>query len=223
MTDRAPATSLNFLTLGKSTSPVILLLAHGAGAPMTSPFFEELSLLISGQGLRVVRFEFSYMAERRHGGSRRPPPKAERLIPEFNAAIDVVRQNLRNGQRLLIGGKSMGGRVASMIAEKHFKAGRVAALLCYGYPFHPPKNPESLRTTHLERITCPTLIVQGEKDPLGTRSEVENYNLSNKIRLHWIAGGDHDLAAVRPRGTSAHSGIAAAASETVRFLNSLPA
>ena len=83
----------------------------------------------------------------------------------------------------------MGGRVASLIAQDLSAAG----LLCFGYPFHPQKKPDSLRTGHLADLTVPTLICQGTRDPFGTQEEVAGYALSPATRLHWLADGDHDF------------------------------
>ena len=113
------------------------------------------------------------MAARREGGKRRPPPKAELLVAEYESAVDELRAQHAAGQKLLIGGKSMGGRVASLAADELFGGGRIAGLVCLGYPFHPPGKPEQLRTAHLETLRCPALIVQGERDPFGSRAEVE--------------------------------------------------
>ena len=174
--------------------PSVLLLAHGAGAAMDSPFLESMAQLLAERGVTLARFEFSYMAGRRDSGKRRPPPRAELLQGEYLAAIEALRSEPGVGHGpLYMGGKSMGGRVASLIAQGAFDRGEIAGLVCLGYPFHPLGKPQSLRTAHLAALTCPTLIVQGESDPLGTRSEVEGYGLSKSIGLHWIAGGDHDL------------------------------
>ena len=114
-------------------------------------------------------------------------------MDEYRAAVAAVPA----GAPLIIGGKSMGGRVASMVADELYAAGRIAGLACLGYPFHPPKKPEQLRTAHLVALACPALIVQGERDPFGGRAEVEGYRLSPAIRFHWAGDGDHDLG---PRG-----------------------
>jgi uncharacterized protein len=156
---------------------------------MDSPFMNAFADLMTARGVGVVRFEFAYMAARRSGGTRRPPPKADRLIDEYVAA---VRACSATGP-LVIGGKSMGGRVASMIADDLFARTRIAGLVCLGYPFHPPRKQSVPRTAHLADLVCPTLIVQGEADPLGTRAEVEGYRLSPNIQLHWMAAADHDL------------------------------
>jgi len=128
------------------------------------------------------------MAARR-AGQRRPPPRAETLIPEYRAAVDA----LGAVGPLIIGGKSMGGRVASMAADELHAAGRVAGLLCLGYPFHPPGKPDQLRTAHLAGLETPTLICQGTRDEFGTRDEVAGYALSDRIELLWLEDGDHDL------------------------------
>ena len=184
-----------FLITGPSDAQVRFLCAHGAGGGMVSPFLDTIAKLLAERGIAVWRFEFAYMAARREGGTRKPPPKAERVMDEYRAAVSELP---RDG-RVIIGGKSMGGRVASMVADDLFKQSRIGGLVCLGYPFHPPKKPEQLRTAHLEAITCPTLIVQGERDPFGTRAEVETFRLSPAIQVHWVGDGDHDLG---PRGAS---------------------
>lgn len=176
-----------------------LIIAHGAGAGITFSFLEQISELIAGHDIAITRFEFEYMAARRDGGKKRPPPKAEVLTREYAAMIEAVTARMPHGQKLFIGGKSLGGRVASMIAGEYFRAGKISGLVCLGYPFHPPKQPEKLRTAHLESLECPALIIQGTRDPFGGRAEVEALKLSPKIELHWIGDGDHDFG---PRGAS---------------------
>jgi predicted alpha/beta-hydrolase family hydrolase len=179
----------SFLFSGPDDAPVTLLLAHGSGAPMDSPAMNAAAAALAAEGLRVARFEFSYMAARRTQGSRRPPPKAETLNPEFRAAVAELGVH----GPLVIGGKSMGGRVASMVADDLHAEGRVAGLLCLGYPFHPPEKPTQLRTAHLMALQTPTLICQGTRDPFGTKDAVPGYGLPERIRLVWLEDGDHDL------------------------------
>lgn len=183
----------NMLKDGAASATHHLIFAHGAGAAMDSPFLEKFAALLAGQNLCVHRFEFSYMAGRRTGGSRRPPPKAETLLDEWREAARSVRASLRKGQRLVIGGKSMGGRVASMVAQELYEGEKISGLVCVGYPFHPPAKPAQLRTAHLAHLTCPTLVVQGTRDPFGTREEVAGYALADAIAIAWIENGDHDL------------------------------
>ncbi len=203
-----------FLTDGPADARSHLLLAHGAGAPMTSPFMEKIAQLLVERGLRVSRFEFPYMAARREGGKRRPPPKAELLMDHYRQVVGEIRAGLPAEQDLLIGGKSMGGRVASLIADELFAERHIRGLVCLGYPFHPPGKPEKLRTAHLQALKCPTLIVQGERDPFGGRAEVETYELSPEIQFAWASDGDHDLG---PRGGSGftRAGNLAAAADAV--------
>jgi uncharacterized protein len=178
-----------FLLDGPEDAPATLLLAHGAGAAMDSPGMQSIALALATEGLRVARFEFGYMAARRDGG-RAAPPRAETLNGEYLAAIEALGPQ----RRLVIGGRSMGGRVASMVADAVGPAG----LVCLGYPFHPPGKPDQLRTAHLANLRTPTLICQGSRDPFGTAPEVASYVLSPSIEFAWIADGDHDL---RPRKT----------------------
>ena len=178
----------DFLFDGPEAAPVTVLLAHGAGAPMDSAAMTAAARALAAAGLRVARFEFGYMAARR-SGTRRPPPRAETVMPEYRAAVAALGAT----GPLVIGGKSMGGRVASMVADELHAAGAVAGLLCLGYPFHPPGRPEQLRTAHLERLATPALICQGTRDPFGTREEVAGYPLSARIEILWLEDGDHDL------------------------------
>ena len=157
------------------------------------------------------------MAARRTGGSKRPPPKAELLMAEYLAAMEDIARASPPGQKLIIGGKSLGGRVASLVADDAFREGRVAGLVCFGYPFHPPNQPQKLRTAHLATMQCPTLIVQGERDPFGSRAEIEALVLAPVINFHWIGDGDHDFG---PRGASGFTrsgNIATAAAVVAAF------
>lgn len=178
-----------FLFDGPDQADLTILLAHGAGAPMDSPSMTAAAKALAAVGFRVARFEFDYMAARRSGAGRTPPPRAETLNPRYVAAIDALGAE----GTLIIGGKSMGGRVASMVADGLFETGRIRGLLCLGYPFHPPGKPEQLRTGHLAGLKPPTLIVQGTRDEFGTREEVSTYRLSPCIDVLWLEDGDHDL------------------------------
>lgn len=180
----------NFLFDGPEDARVTILLAHGAGAPMDSASMNATTKALAEEGFRVARFEFGYMASRRTAAGKKPPPKAETVMPEYVAAIDDLGST--NGP-LFIGGKSMGGRVASMVADALFDAGRIAGLVCLGYPFHPPGRPQQLRTAHLINLKTPTLICQGTRDEFGTRYEVGEFGLSDAIEMLWLEDGDHDL------------------------------
>ena len=192
---------MNFLFDGPERSRATILLAHGAGAPMDSATMTASAKALSEAGLRVARFEFGYMAARRTEPGRTPPPRAESLMLEYKAAVNEIGVE----QPLVIGGKSMGGRVASMVADELFAAGKIIGLLCLGYPFHPPGKPQQLRTKHLEKLATPALICQGTRDVFGGREEVVALSLSDRIEILWLEDGDHDL---KPR--KAVSGLTAA-------------
>ena len=181
------------LSTGPEAAPT-LLLAHGAGAPMDSSFMEEIARLLAERGARTLRFEFAYMATRRREGSKRPPDRMPKLEFAFRDAY-AEAQGLTVGQPLFVGGKSMGGRVASHIVDDLEAAG----LICLGYPFHPPGRPEKLRTEHLPGIQASALIVQGERDPFGKREEVSGYTLGPSTTIFWTPDGDHDQ---KPRKAS---------------------
>jgi len=181
--------AVDFLFDGAEDARITILLAHGAGAPMDSASLNATAKALAAAGFRVARFEFGYMASRRTEAGRKPPPRAETVNPEYKAAVEALAAK----GPLIIGGKSMGGRVASMVADELFAAGKIAGLLCLGYPFHPPAKPAQLRTKHLAGLKTPALIVQGTRDEFGTRDEVARYDLSPAIELFWLEDGDHDL------------------------------
>lgn len=182
-------TSDGFLIQGPENARFTILLAHGAGAPMDSRSMAASTEALVAAGFRVARFEFSYMAARRNLGLNKPPPRADTLNPEYIAAVGKLGAK----GPLIIGGKSMGGRVASMVADDLHAAGQISGLLCLGYPFHPPSKPEALRTLHLSELKTPTLICQGTRDEFGTPDDVAGYTLSNAIEILWLEDGDHDL------------------------------
>lgn len=209
-----------FLRTGSDTTTVTLVLGHGAGAGMDSPFLVLISELLAARDIQVVRFEFAYMAARRRGGKRRPPPKADLLDGEMIAAVRTISEQTGSG-KLAIGGKSMGGRVASHVAGALHDDGLVAGLVCLGYPFHPPKTPERLRTAHLAGLTVPALFVQGERDPFGSRAEIEALTLPPSIVFHWAHDGDHDLGPRGGSGTTRRGNMEAAADAVAAFLKAL--
>ena len=198
---------------GPDDAELTIALAHGAGAPMDSPFMATIAAGLAATGLRVARFEFPYMNRRRIDGTRRPPDRAPVLLETWRAVIATLGPG-----RLVIGGKSLGGRIASMLADE---AG-VRGLVCLGYPFHAPGKPVTPeRLTHLATLATPTLIVQGERDALGARAEVAGYTLSPAIHIAWMTDGDHSLKPRKASGMTEADNLAAAVEAVVAFAGGL--
>lgn len=206
-------TDAQFLFDGPEDAPCTLVLAHGAGAPMDSPFMAHIAQGFGARGLRVARFEFPYMAATRADGKKRPPDRAPALLASWREVIAELGRPV-GLRRLAVGGKSLGGRMASLIAAED----EVGAVVCLGYPFHPPGRPEKLRTAHLEDLATPCLIVQGERDPFGKRDEVAGYPLSPAVRIAWCPDGDHSLVPRKMSGRTAEQNWDLAADIVAEFL-----
>jgi hypothetical protein len=180
---------------------------------MDSPFMNTIAEAVADAGIEVIRFEFEYMAKRREDGTRRGPDRAPKLIARFKEVLNLVGP----ASEVVIGGKSMGGRIASMIADDVGAAG----VVCLGYPFHPPGKPERLRTAHLESLKTPTLIVQGTRDRLGSEEEVATYALSPSIELAWMGDGDHSFKPRKKSGRTLEQNLEAAADAVVELTQRL--
>jgi predicted alpha/beta-hydrolase family hydrolase len=205
-----------FLFDGPAEAPLTIALAHGAGAPMDSPFMAFFAEGLARYGYRVARFEFPYMAERRAGDGKRPPDRPSVLIETWRTVIAELGADL-GPERLVIGGKSLGGRIASMIADD---AG-VRGLVCLGYPFHPPgKQAEAAhqRVAHLTTLRTQALIVQGTRDPFGTPNEVAGYGLSPAIAVHWLEDGDHGFVPRKGSGRTPEQNLEEALEAIAGFL-----
>lgn len=189
----------DFLWTRPETPPAAtLLLAHGAGAPMDSAFMDKLAAALAQNGIASARFEFAYMAGRRTGGSKRPPPKAEKLIGEFQTSLQSLMGQCDGP--LLLGGKSMGGRVAAMLAGGGSLPARVKGVCCFGYPFHPTGKPDAeWRLTPLQDAKRPVLILQGDRDPFGNMAELDDVTLPGFVSVTYLEDGNHDFG---PRGKS---------------------
>jgi predicted alpha/beta-hydrolase family hydrolase len=206
------STEPELLVDGPKDAAWTIALAHGAGVGMNSPFLTAFASGLSQRSYRVARFEFPYMAAYSKTGKKRPPDREEVLR---NSWLKVVDKQGR--KRLVIGGKSMGGRIASLIAEEAGAAG----LVCLGYPFHPVGKPDRLRVEHLRTIATPTLIVQGTRDPFGSREEVERYELSQSIKIHWLADGNHDFTPRKASGRTEEQNWSEAIAAIVDFVEGL--
>jgi len=192
----------------------LLVLAHGAGAPMDSDFMNSMAEALAGQGVSVVRFEFPYMARRRQEQRKFPPNRAPQLLAHFR---DVLAALPDDNLPVWIGGKSMGGRMASLLAAEA-DCPPIHGVVALGYPFHPPGKPEKTRTDHLPHLAVPMLICQGERDPFGKPEEVAGYGLPQAIHLHWLPHGDHDFRPLKRSGLEQTDLIGDAAVRTALFI-----
>ena len=187
----------------------ILILAHGSGQPADSPWMNQLVQVLEAQGVETHRFNFSYMEASLKAGKPRPPSRLPSLIQEYEAQLEPFQ-----GRDVFVGGKSLGGRVASHLATRRNLAGVVA----FGYPFHPPGKPHQLRIDHLPQLLCPMLICQGERDPFGKRNEVESYQLPAKLRILWLPGGDHQFQPPKRLDTTLRANLEASGQAAAKFM-----
>lgn len=203
---------------GPAEAPATLLLAHGAGAPPTSPFLATIAAGLAARNWRVVRFPFPYMTRQLLSGRRSAPDRLPRLLEAFREQVSLEGP----GRPLILAGKSMGGRVASLLIDELATAGAVQGCVCLGFPFHPPGRPLQLRGEHLATLRHPTLILQGERDSFGRREEVETYPLSRQVTVRWIPSGDHSLRPTRSSGLAEEQTLEMAVAHIHRFCSGLP-
>ena len=203
---------MNFLTTGPQNSERILVLAHGAGAPMDHEWMENISALLAERDVKVVRFEFPYMQERRQTGKKRPPNSQKVLLQTWR---DVIEEVKKDHQRFYIGGKSMGGRMASLLESDE----AVAGLVCLGFPFHAPGREPGTRIDHLQDLATPTLIVQGERDSMGSKEDIQQYELSSAIEIKYLADGDHSFKPRVKSGFTLQQHLQSAADHIAAFMS----
>ncbi len=211
--DGSQTTALHY---GAPGARAALVLAHGAGAPQTHPWMVRMAGVLASRRLEVFTFNFLYTASR-----RRVPDKNDVLEATWRAAVGAVRARSEVARgKLLIGGKSMGGRIATHVAAAPNAIGDLAGLVLLGYPLHPPGRPEKLRVEHLPRVTAPMLFVQGSRDTFGTPAELEPFVkplASRGTRLFAIEGGDHSLVPLKSSGLDVEQVMARVADEVALF------
>ncbi|MCC4787108.1 alpha/beta fold hydrolase [Vibrio splendidus] len=184
---------MNNVIIDGEDNPITFVFAHGAGAGMDHEFMQSVAKGLAFKGIRVIRFNFPYMIKRAEDGKRRPPDRAPKLLEAYQ---DIIEQC--DADKLVIGGKSMGGRMASHLSE----VDKVGAMACLGFPFHPPGKPEKYKGEHLAELQKPCLILQGERDTFGKREEFADFDLSDSIRVEFIPDGDHSF---KPRKSSGYT------------------
>jgi hypothetical protein len=210
-------TAPEFLFDGPATAPLTIALAHGAGAPMDSEFMAAFADGLAERGLRVARFEFPYMAGRRRTGGKRPPDRMPVLMECWRAVIERL-----GPENLVIGGKSLGGRMATMVAaELEDEGAPVRGLVSLGYPFHAPGRPQTPRVDHLKALKTPALFLQGSRDPFGGPDTVRGYGLAPAVRVHWLADGDHGFRPRKASGRTERQNVNEAIAAIVDFVGGL--
>ena len=198
-----------------SPSPIArLILAHGAGAGKEHDFMQCMAQKLASQHIEVVLFNFPYMQVIKDTGKRRPPDKAEKLLAHFSEVVAKIGAE-RSLLPTFIGGKSMGGRMATMLLDT---LNDVIGAVALGYPFHPPGKPEKTRTAHLQSLCKPLLIVQGERDTFGRQEEILNYELSSTIELRFLNDGDHSFKPRKVSGETLEGHLETATRSAARFI-----
>jgi predicted alpha/beta-hydrolase family hydrolase len=189
LNDTDGVTGLVYAANRRKRRGVTLVLGHGAGADQTSPFMVGFAEGLSARGVDVVTFNFLYTEQ-----GRRAPDVNDKLEACYRAAIAAARGLRRlKANCLLIGGKSLGGRIASQVAAKGIE--NLAGLVFLGYPLHPPGRPEQLRAAHLPQVQARMLFAQGTRDPFGTPAELRAVMKKLKLRatIYEVTGGDHSF------------------------------
>jgi hypothetical protein len=196
-------------------SNTVFVCAHGAGGHMEDRGMQWLAGALGERGLGTARFNFLYRAL----GSRRPD-LMPRLIECFEAVVARVRTEIGKGT-VIIGGRSMGGRAASMMAAEGFDC---AGLLLLAYPLHPPGKPERLRAEHLSKIRMPVLCINGTRDAFCTRSLMEKSleSAGANWTMHWIEGADHSFRVLKSSGRSEGNVYAEIGEAVDRWLATVP-
>jgi len=200
-----------------------VILAHGAGADMHHEFMENITQGLNQANINVLRFNFPYMDKRSQLGKRYPPDRMPKLLDCYQAIIEeYINASVTVNNKLLplfIGGKSMGSRVAATLAGYESNRDKIMGVFCLGYPFHPTKKPEKLRLEPLQETLKPILIVQGERDTLGTATEISNYDYSELCQCVFLADGDHSLKPRVKSGFTYQQHIDSAIQDIVNFIS----
>jgi predicted alpha/beta-hydrolase family hydrolase len=219
VSDRDSVNALLYPASKKDRVGVTVILGHGAGANQLSPFMRLFAGGLAARGLDAMTFNFVYMDQ----GRRVPDPKAK-LEACYRAVIKVATQHKKlKGNRLAIGGKSMGGRIASQVAAEGADKSESAAIVFLGYPLHPPGKPEQLRDAHLQDIRAPMLFVQGSRDAFGSPDELRAAikRLHLPATLFVIEGGDHSLKVPKSLGVPQQQIYESTMDEIARWLGSV--
>jgi predicted alpha/beta-hydrolase family hydrolase len=195
-----------------------VLLAHGAGADMNAATLTTVADALAAAKIPSLRFNFPYKAAGRRAPDR--PPVLEAAVRD--AVTELARLTKLPPSRIVLGGRSMGGRICSMVAADDADLGLGLVLL--GYPLHPPGNAEKLRVEHFSRLRIPTLFVSGTRDAFGTPAELKRHakKLKGPVSFHWIESGDHGFKPLKSSGSTVAGVLDEAATAVVEFVTGLP-
>lgn len=199
----------NYILNGKQGEPLFIF-AHGAGAGMDHAFMSSVAEGLAEKGIQVVRFNFPYMIKRAEDGKKRPPDRAPKLLEAYQA---VIAEFATHGP-VVIGGKSMGGRMASLLSDES----QVAGVACLGFPFHPPGKPENYKGAHLADLVKPTLILQGERDTFGKKEEFADFDLASAVEVAFLPDGDHSFKPRKSSGFTEQGNIELAVEKLAQFI-----
>lgn len=202
----------NILINGPKEAKNILLLAHGAGAPMDSIFMNTISDGLNNNGIITFRFEFPYM-EKRRSGKNTFPDKLD-VLCDFYKKIYFNIKKANPDKNIWLGGKSMGGRVSTLISRSL----DIKGVIVFGYPFHPINKLDKLRLESLQLSGPPILIIQGTRDKFGTITEVKKYKIHKNNTIFWIKDGDHSYNTLKKSGLSSKDAIVQAYNEASIFI-----
>jgi len=196
-----------------------VLLAHGAGADMHAAALTVTADALAEARIPSLRFDFPY----RRAGRRAPDRPPVLLAAAREAAAELAKRARLPLERLVLGGRSMGGRICSMLAADETDPVPALGLALLGYPLHPPGKPDRLRVEHFPRLTMPVLFVSGTRDPFATPEELQHHAQAVKgpVTYSWIETGDHGFKPLKASGLTAAEGVAGAAEAVVRFVQSL--
>ena len=188
--------------------------AHGAGASMDSDFMVDMAQKLAAYNIEVYRFNFPYMQMMSESGKRRPPNRMSVLLEDFHTVVAAQETDLP----VFIGGKSMGGRVSTMIGIEPQVIEKIKGIIALGYPFHPSGKPEKLRIDHLPNLLTPCVIIQGERDLLGNKTEITGYDLPDDIQFEYLTDGDHSFKPRKASGVTLADNMALAAKHIATFI-----
>jgi len=211
---------INILIDGPSNADTTFVFAHGAGAGMEHEFMQFFASQIAAAGIQVIRFEFPYMAKRRLDGRKYPPNRQPQAMVFYS---ELLTQLALKG-KIVVAGKSMGGRIASLITAEQADDLGIAGLVCLGFPFYAPKknrSPESSRGEHLYYIKTPTLILQGQRDNFGRQEEVLAMPFASPVRLAFLNDGDHGFKPRVKSGFTLEQNMQEALKQILVFVDSL--